>query len=266
MNELETIEQYVNGQLAPDARNRFETTLQTNPAVADALAFYVLTRQAAQTQAEARRQRLAEFDALRRTLPAELPAEADDRMVMPTGGQERRTLGVPMRWAAAASVLLLLGLAWSVFRLRTEPADTRPLADTYISTHFNQLSLTMGAGPAEKVDSLKLGVQLFNDQQLETAETVFADVLNRQPDNDRALEYAGIAALRRGRYDQAIDRFHRLSQRTDLVANSGTFYEALAHLKRGQPLDKAQAKTLLDAVVNQNLAGKNEAKLLLDRL
>ncbi|MFD2569533.1 tetratricopeptide repeat protein [Spirosoma soli] len=238
MNDLETIENYLSGQLSTEDRTRFESALRTDPAVADALAFYVLAKQAAKNEARAERQ--AELNALRR------------RPVRPSAG-------VPMRWAAAASIILILGLGWSVYRLRTEPVEAAQLADTYIRTNFSQLSTTMGG----EADSLKTGVGLFNENKLAEAEAVFESVLTSQPTNDRALKYAGIAALRQGQYDQAIDRFHKLSQRTDLFSNPGTFYEALALLKRGTPTDKVQAKKLLQKVIDQNLEGKSEAEALL---
>lgn len=251
MNDLETIENYLTGQLSADEQTRFEHTLRTDPAVADALAFYVLAKHTAQS--DARQQRQAELDALRRRPGADHPA-----LVAP-----KPAWSAPMRWVSAASVALLLGLTWSVFQLGTEPANATQLADAYITSHFDQLSTTMAGGPA---DSLKIGVGLYNDQKLAEAEAVFTRLLSRQPGNDRALQYAGIAALRRGDYDQAIARFHALSGRTDRVANPGPFLEALAHLRRGRPVDKEQAKKLLDEVINNNLEGKSEAERFIKNL
>ncbi|GAB3506245.1 hypothetical protein GCM10027341_38930 [Spirosoma knui] len=241
MIDLELIENYVNGQLSADERTRFETALRTDPAVADALAFYVLAKQTARNEARAERQ--AELDALRQRTSKPL-------------------MSAPMRWAAAASIVLILGLGWSVYRLRNESEGAAQLADAYISTTFNQLSTTMSG----ETDSLKTGVGLFNENKLAEAETVFEGVLASQPTNDRALKYAGIAALRQGEYDQAIERFHRLGERTDLFANPGSFYEAIALIKRGRPADKSQAKKLLEEVVRKNLEGKAEAEKLLNTL
>ena len=244
MNDLETIENYVTGQLPDAERARFETALRTDPALADALAFYVLANHTAKVDARARRK--AELDALSRT-----PAR-------PLGG-------VPMRWAAAASVVLLLGLGWLFFR----PTDTTStlaatqLVDTYAAKNFAQLPVTMDGGVA---DSLQLGMRLFNEGQLPEAGVMFQDVLTHRPDNDTALKYAGIVAFRRGNYDQAIDRFHHLSQRTDLFSNPGSFLEALAHLKRNRPMDKSRAKKLLQDVISRNLEGKADAESLVNQL
>lgn len=244
-DDLETIENYLDGGLSADERMRFETTLRTDPAVADALAFYVLAKHTAKVDAhDARAQRQAELDALRRT---------------PT----RLQWAAPMRWAAAASVVLLLGLGWYFLRDTTGSPDATQLAEAYITRNFDQLSTTMG-GSADS-DNLTLGIGLYNDKKFAQAEAVFQDVLTGQPGNDRALKFAGVAALRQKKYDQAIDRFHRLSQRTDLTYNSGIFLEAIALLQRNRPLDKSQAKKLLEEVVKENLEGKSEAATLLNQ-
>ena len=234
-NDLETIENYLTGQLSAEERTQFETTLRTDPAVADALAFYALAKHTAKVDARAQRQ--AELGALRRQ-PARLQWAA------------------PMQWVAAASVVLLLGLSWYFLRDTTGSTDATQLADAYITKNFDQLPTTMGGGPT---DSLKQGVDLYNNNKFAEAEAVFQDVLIGQPDNDRALKFAGIVALRQQKYDQAIDRFHRLSQRTDLFSNPGTFLEAIALLQRGRPMDKSQAKKLLNDVISKNLEGKREA-------
>lgn len=238
-NDLETIENYLDGQLSADERMRFETTLRTDPALADALAFYALAKHTAKVDARAQRQ--AELDALRRT---------------PT----RSSWTAPMRWVAAASVVLLLGLGWNFLRDTTGSPDATQLADAYITRNFDQLSTTMGGGSA---DSLTLGIGLYNDKKFAEAEAVFQDVLTRQPDNDRALKFAGLVALRRGNYDQAIERFHRLSQIQNLISNPGPFLEALAHIKHERPIDKERAKKLLERVISENLVGREEAEELI---
>lgn len=239
--DLEIIENYLTGQLPSDERAQFEASLRTDPEVANAMAFYLMTKQIAQN--EAREQRRAELDALR------------TRTVRPLWS-------APMRWAAAASVIILLGLGWFFFQPTDSTLVASRLTDEYIAAHFTNLSTTMDG----VADSLKTGIDLFNKNKLAEAEAIFQGVLIREPNNENALKYAGIVSLRQGDYDKAITLFHRLSQQPDLVVNPGTFYEALVHLKRGQPLDKSLAKKLLEEVVTKNLEGKPEAKELLDQL
>jgi predicted Zn-dependent protease len=244
--DLETIENYLTGQLPADERTQFESALKTDPAVADALAFYVMSKQAAKVQA--REQRLAEFDELRRQ--------------QPRIGQRSISNWVTYV-AAAASIVLVLSLGWYFFWPSTDSTlIASQQVDSYVSTHFMQLPTTMDGS----ADSLKIGIDRFNKGQLAEAATVFQDVLKRHPDTDTALKYAGIVALRQGNYDKAIDLFHRLSKRTDLFANPGLFYESLTLLKRGQPMDKSRAKKLLEEVIKKNLEGKGEAEKLIENL
>lgn len=254
-NDLETIENYLTGQLSADERTQFETTLRTDPAVADALAFYVLAQHTANVDARTRRK--AELDALRRN-PAPQPMTE-----LPTPTRFRSQWAAPMRWVAAASVVLLLGLGWLFFQPNDSTMAVGDLVDEYAAQNFAQLPVTMDGGAA---DSLQRGMRLFNEGKLPEAGVMFGDVLTRQPNSDTALKYAGIVAFRRGDYDSAIDRFHRLGQRTDLFSNVGPFYEALSLLKRNRPMDKSQAEKLLQQVINRNLEGKNEAEALLSQL
>ncbi|MFD2933307.1 hypothetical protein [Spirosoma flavum] len=257
--DLEIIENYVTGQLSSDERVRFETALRTDPAVADALAFYMLTKQVARE--ESRNQRKAEFDALR-TKPAYLTGETKTRT--------RPMWSAPMRWVAAAGIFLLLGLGWYFFRPRADSTVSivSQQVDNYTSAHFRQLPTTMDGGSTGSgmVDSLKMGVGLFNEGKLAEAGAVFNNVLLRHPNSDGALKYAGIVSFRQGNYDKAISLFHRLSQRTDLYGNPGPFYESLTLLKRGRPIDKSQVKKLLDKVIINNLEGKKEAESLRNQL
>ncbi len=257
MNNLETIDDYLSGQLTPAERAQFESTLRTNPALSQSLAFYVQAKQVA--RAEAHNQRKAELDALRQT--AKQPA-------------------APMRWVAAASVLLLLGLGWLTFRLGNELPTMSQRVDTYLADTYSQLGTNMSG---ETAGSLEKGIDLYNRQQYAEAETIFTRELNRQQNkqlsgstlkgglgatlgSDRLLKFAGLAALQQQKYDVAIQRFQQLGQRTDLFSNPGLFLEALARIRRNEPMDKEKAKELLDTVINRNLEGKSEAEIIISNL
>lgn len=259
MNDLDLIENYLTGQLPADEQTRFEAALRTDPALADALAFYVLARHTA--TADARAERRAEFDALRRKAGVPLPPDPVETPVV------RPFWGRPVSWAAAASIVLLLGLGWYFLQPGTTPADATMAisrqVDAYVASHFVTLPTTMDGGTT---DSLTIGINYVNKGQLPQAEAVFRAVLTRQPANENALKYAGIVALRLQKYDYAIELFHRLGERTDLFSNPGRFYEALARLKRGRPMDKEQAKKLLKEVIIKNLDEKPEATQLLNAL
>lgn len=231
------IDDYFSQKLAPDARKTFENQLRTDPETAEAVAFYLSARQVArQTSTE---QRKAEL--LHRS-----PHLA-------------RRAPWPYALAAAACLVLLLGIGWVLWFQKPAASE---LADDYINRNLTQLSVTMGSGS----DSLQRSLDLINGGKINEADEWLADMLKRQPNQPDVLKWAGVVALRRGQYDLAISRFSQLGRRTDLYANPGVFYEALARLKRNQPDDKNTAKELLQTVISKNLDGSTEARQLLDQL
>lgn len=243
MNDLATIESYLNGQMTNAERVAFEASLRTDTALADTLAFYVMAKHSAKVAA--REQRHAEWEVRRRTVAQ--PARPLHRI-----GQWAYPL------AAAACLMLALGFGWYFINKPTAPE----LADAYINEHLITLSVTMDG----QADSLQTGIQRYNNGNLAEADALFGALLRQNPDNVEALKFAGLVSLRRGNYDQAIEQFHRLSQRADLYDNPGLFYEALARLKRNRPNDKSQAQELLKSLITKNLSNKAEAEKLLHDL
>lgn len=239
MNDLETIDNYFTGQLTPPEKNQFEQQIVADPQLAEAVAFYVQAHQTARQQAHAERK--AGWATLRKRQ-----------------GVVRQPSWAPMSYAAAASVLLLLGF----FVFWPNAASPSEMADRYINENLTTLSVTMSSQP----DTLQLARQAYNAGQLSQAETLITGLQKREPDNTDGLKLAGLVSLRQGDYDKAIDRFHRLSQQTGLMANPGLFYEALARLKRSKAGDEATARQLLQTVIDQNLDGKKAAKALIDDL
>ncbi|GAB3922123.1 hypothetical protein [Larkinella terrae] len=239
MNELERIEDYFSGRLPAEERARFETSLQTDSALAEAVAFYLAAQQAAQS--EARNRRKAEFEKLRTETPV-----------------IRRLSALPA-FALAASILLILGLG-SYWLFQRQSPSAILLAEQYIQENYSHVSITMDG----RSDSLQTGISFYNAGKFREAGAVFNELVRHQPDNDRARQFAGLVALRTNQYAAAIDHFHRLSEQRDLFANPGLFLEALARLKRNQTDDKARAEILLKIVVNQNLEGKAQAEKLLE--
>lgn len=239
MNDLERIEDYFSGRLSAEERARFETSLQTDTALAEAVAFYLSAQQAAQSAARARRK--AEFEQLRSETPA------------------IRRLPVGSVIALAATIVLILGLGGYWLFQRQSPSAVM-LADQYIQQNYSQLSITMDG----RSDSLQTGVAFYNAGKFKEAGAVFNELVRRQPGNDRARQFAGLVALRSRQYDAAVDHFHRLGEQKDLFANPGYFLEAITRLKRNQNDDRNQSEILLKTVTEQNLEGKAQAEKLLE--
>jgi len=236
MNDLETIETYLNGQMEAGVKRAFEARLATDPALTEQVAFYLQARHTARQAALAERH--AEWQTLRR------PAN-----------ERTRTIRIAYASLASVAAALFLFLGW--WSLYRQPdATPEQFADAYVQEQFSGNLNVQMSGDA---DSLQTALNLANGGQNEQALTLLSVLLQRDPADAEAKKYAGIVALRAGRYDQAIAYFHALSQQPGLFSNAGAFLEATARLKRGQPLDRNQAKTLLETVVRENLEGKEEA-------
>lgn len=249
---FEKIDDYFTGQLTPDERTAFEKAVRTDPELAKTTAFYVAARRvAAQTALAERPARATAADGLNQR-----QQRLTELVARPVQGRAGR-----FSWVAAASVLLVVGLGLGWFLLNRSGASQTPqaLADAYITENLTELPVTMSANTA---DSLQTGVNLFNTNKLSEAGAIFAAIYRADTANDTALKYAGIVSLRLKNYDQAIEQFHTLGQRTGLMVNPGLFYEALTRIERNQPNDKQVVKKLLETVISRNLAGKADAEAL----
>ena len=235
MNDLDTIEDYFAGQLSEGEKARFEQQIVADPELAEAVAFYIQAKQIAHTEAIAKRKETWET-------------------IRKQESQISRPIWMPISYAAAACIVLLLGF----FLFWPNQQSAEQLADQYIQTNLTTLSVTLSS----QSDSLQLARQAYNAGRFAEAEDIIQTQQQRDSSNAELLKLAGLVSLRRGNYDQAINQFHRLSQRTNLRANPGLFYEALTHLKRAQPNDKTTAQQLLQTVIDQNLDGKKAAEAL----
>jgi hypothetical protein len=234
---LEQIEKYLNSETSLAERQGFENQLLTNKELASELAYYIQAKAA--NQEIAREKRKAEFEDLRK--------EISNR----SSGNIK-----PMIWISgiAASVILALGLWWF---LQTSSPNPEVFADTYIQEHFENLPVKMDGN----ADSLQMGLRFFNEQKLSEAQLIFEDILRRKHSDSEAIKYAGITALRLKKYDKAIGYFQALSKQTNLYSNPGKFYEALALMKQ-QPVNKKEVEILLKEVIDNNLEGNLEAKII----
>lgn len=229
MNDLEQIERFFQGQMSAAEQASFEKQIQQNPDLASAAAFYWQAHQAARL---------------------EVLTEKLKQWEKPTPIKPLRKPGISI--AAGIAVVALLALLWLVW-YRSQPSLTEGVM-AYTNANFRQLSQTMG----NDTDALQQGVALYNQGKIKQAEQVFEARLTHAPKDTEALKFAGIAAMRLKKYDEAIRYFQQLSQ-TDIYENPGPFYEALARVQRNRSDDQATAQELLKRVVQENLPGKTQA-------
>lgn len=237
----ERIEKYLEKSISAAEKAQFEADLLSNPELAAALAFYVTAKDAARE--EARKQKLKErhndWQALRKP---------------------NRRFSELRKWYAIAAVVAMFAFGVTWYMIKSDRPDLEQLATAYTDENFTTLSLEMGGN----TDSIQTAVNNYNRGQYATATKLCDAILARDPDNAEAKKVAGIVALRLLDYDKAITYFHQLGEQQNLYANPGKFYEAIALIKSGSPLNKKKAQELLQEVIDGNLEGKPEAMRWLD--
>ncbi|MDZ7898443.1 MAG: tetratricopeptide repeat protein [Arcicella sp.] len=226
---FEQIDTYFQGKLSADDKKAFEERLDTDPAFAEDVAFYVASK--ATLQEQNLRKRHAEW------LPNR---ERSKRTVIYT----RMTMGI-----AASLVLLMFG--WLL--LKKPELTPEQMASVYIEENLMNLPVKMD----ETQDSLELGKRFYNEKKYPEALSVFRQLIDNEP---QALEFTGLTTLQMNQFGEAITYFERLSQNTELISNKGKFYLALTYLKQG---NTQKGRQILQEVITQNLAGKKDAEAFL---
>lgn len=232
------IEDYFNKQLSAREKEQFEEELKTNTDLAESVAFYLLVKQTAKE--DTREKRLAEKHAEWQALSRNIPSKTVSRQLI--------------TYASAAVILIALGLGW--YFLASGIKEKEQLADAYVQENFATLSIQMDG----HADSLQQAIGAYNKGNFKETAAIAESILKREPQNAEVQKIAGIASLKLKDYDKAIAYFHQLGEQKNLYSNPGRFYEAIAHLQRGLPLDKKAADDLLKEVINSNLDGKEEVE------
>jgi tetratricopeptide (TPR) repeat protein len=239
------IDEYFTGQLSPAAKLDFEKRIAADPAFAEEVSFYLTSKDVIQQQAT--RENKERFKDLYEDYKK-------INSVAPKQGLVRRLLP----YAAVAAVLTGLIIGWTLF---SKPDSPQQLADKYINEHFKVMGVTMGT----KENGLQTGIRLLNEGKLPEALAEFENTAAKDSLSYETKKYIGIVCLRMQQYDKAINSFSQLAANTNLYANPGKLYLAITLLSRDQPGDKEQAKNLLQQVLQNDIEGKETAKMLLDK-
>ncbi|NII26965.1 hypothetical protein HB364_17880 [Pseudoflavitalea sp. X16] len=237
MKHLEYIDDYFKGADSASQSRQFEQKLLDDPIFAEEVAFYLTTQ--GLLQQEARAEKIAHFRKLyqqQRTTPL--------RVVKP---QYRI-------WRYVAAAAVIIGLIFTVTFLL--PISKQQLADRYIRQELSSMGVSMSA----TVDSIEMIRDLYNKGKFSDALSLSEAVISHNAGNRQALEFAGISNLRLQQYDKALNWFKQLASYKKDYTNRGIFYQALTLIKRNQPGDLPLAKTLLQQVVDEDLAEKATAE------
>lgn len=235
MNSLEYIDDYFKGAQVPEATKEFEQKIESDPAFAEEVAFYLAAAGALKQQADAERKERF-------------------RTLQPV------TVIRPMRRWHIASAAAVLVVAVSAFLLFNGQPGMQQLATSYMEDELSVVGVTMG-----RSDSLQSARQYYNEKKFAQSLAVSEALVLAYPQSEDALKNAGLSALQLQQYDKALQYFSRLEQQP-LRVNPGKFYRALTLMKRNDPGDEDAAKALLQQVVAQNLDGKAQASKWLDKM
>jgi tetratricopeptide (TPR) repeat protein len=238
MNELwNYIDDYFNGLLSTEEKQKFEQRCETDEQFADEVALYITTRQTMRTQLL--EQKKNEWKLLGNTPVVEM--------------QKPETKVVKInRWYMLAAAASIIGI---VFLLNPFSKGAGEMASEYVKNNLEQLSVNMDGSK----DSLQLAINFYNQKEYKNALLLFNDIYQKDPSQTDALKFSGLTLLMQGNYDAAIVKFDELAAKQGLFSNPGLFYKALVLLKRNTGADKEEARKLLQQVADQQLEGSKQA-------
>jgi tetratricopeptide (TPR) repeat protein len=236
MDNLDYIDRYFKSELPPEGVKLFGEKIESDPAFAEEVAFYLSASQASREQVEAgKKQRFLEI--YRKNLSS----------------GNTKTVRKLVYYLAAAAVVA--GIVFGLYFF-TKPVSRQQLADQYIRGHLQ----TLGVQMSSRNDSLQTGLRLYNEGRPAKALQQFEKIIQSDTSNFTAKKYAGIVSLRLKEYDKALAYFEQLETYTGLYANPALLYQALTLMERNHAGDDTKAKQLLQQVIQKDLEGKEAAQ------
>ena len=237
-DRMHQIDNFFQGLLSPDDVKSFEEKIQSDPAFAADLAFYISAKQAARELiVEEKKNRFREL----------LGATNGHHEQIKTGKVRKMWYAVGASMAAAISTAVIVG----VFFLNSP--SLQEVANRYVNKNYHELPIKMGPE-----DEMQSAVDLYNNEQYAQALVHFENVL-KVDTSFTLLKYAALSALNAHDYDKALKYFRAMEQYPSQLSNPAVFMQAVTYMERNQPGDKEQAKLLLEKVRNSNLDGKEKA-------
>ena len=253
MNEAtyHKISQYLNDELRTEERLAFELEMADDEALTSMVKLY----NTIDTEMGNNEKYRADEIRLIKTLSGLNESYFKSKSGQPSIKQNRlrNKKTILLRWlpySIAASVIIMA----AIFFLR-DPSP-RQLAQNYISEDLSVLNLNMGS----ESDSLQAGILAYNNKNYDSALRVFTSYNSSHPGSGYIKKYIGLGYLATKKYDSAVKYFEELSDMKALYNNPGVFLKAVTLLERSNKEDEAQAKILLQQVVDKKLEGSKEAE------
>ena len=244
MSNLDYIDDYFKNLPAENEKQQFEQRILNDNSFAEEVAFYLSSNGIIKDELhQEKKQRFREI----------YQQQKDE-------STKRTPVRMLWKYAAAASVAAIIIIV-SLLLFNKNPSAEQ-MADNYIKTDLQTMSVTMG----NQQDNIQTGLNLFNTGKLPEALKQFENIVQNDSSNIDAKKYAGIVSLRLEKYDQALQYFRQLAENISLYSNPGKFYQALTLLKRNKPGDEVLAKQLLQEIKDKKLEGEKIAAEWLKKL
>jgi tetratricopeptide (TPR) repeat protein len=240
MDNLDYIESYFMNELVAGQVREFEERIESDPAFAEEVAFYLSARIVSKEISESEKKLR-----FRKLYQTSTPSTTRVRKLV-------------YYLSAAAAVAGIIFGSYIIMK----PVSSRELADRYIKENLQTLGVTMSSHS----DSLQTGLRLYNDGKTTEALTVFEKITESDTSSFEAKKYAGLSALRLKEYDKALSYFEKMEIYTGLYSNPSLFYQALTRMDRNQAGDAVKVKELLQKIVAEKQTGSDFAAEWLSKI
>jgi tetratricopeptide (TPR) repeat protein len=233
MDNLDYIESYFTNEPAVSQVREFEKRIESDPAFAEDVAFYLSARMVSKDI-----------------------SESEKKLRFKELYQNRTTSIAPIRklsyyFAAAAAIA---GIVFGTY-IYMKPVSTRQLADSYIKENLQTLGVTMSSHS----DSLQNGLRFYNDGKSAEALAMFEKIAETDTSSFEAKKYAGLSALRLKDYTKALSYFEQMEMYTGRFSNPSLLYQALTRMERNQAGDAVKVRELLQKIVTEKQEGNDFA-------
>ncbi|WP_047414259.1 tol-pal system YbgF family protein [Cellulophaga sp. Hel_I_12] len=231
------IENYILDTLTPQEKLAVDELLKNDVDFERELNFHINLKKVAQKNDE------ADF----RNLIAEIETKA----------KTQNTFARPsyVKWLAAASIVLLLGLSY--FLTTNKQASTNELFTSYFEPYRNVVQPLERSGAQQ--DQKSLAFYAYEMGEYQKAEVLFSDLYGSSKE-PYYLFYKANALLKLERANEAVPLLLEHLKTKDTLTEKTNWYLALAYLKLE---DKKNAKIVLEKVIEEGKYKTSEAQKLL---